>query len=210
MKYLRIPALFLLIASGSVTGCKSNSTAVNTPPPVIPPLGSTFVITHLQDGNTDNTTYTVLATNDTNKPSSKVFLMQGVTSIGAIDTVEFSYESNGDLSEKPTVWGDPTIFETLPFVSHANISSTSTPFPGQQTVTTAAFNGAGKPFTLNGTTYSTDSVTVTIQTITPGDTSVYFYAYSYMPTLGLIAYEQSIPPPGVDGYIDWTSAYNPK
>lgn len=191
MKILRNQAtLFLLLAitSMEVFGCKSNSTSPNAAHSAIPTIGSAF--TMIWNGGYSLTSYDTVATTSLSDPAhtgSKVIkLLETIN--GQTDSTFESFETNGDVAVMGTTWGNPSSFETLPFVSQNPVNSSFTGPAGLVTIS-AIGSGAGKPFLVNGTSYATDSVTVSV--ITPNDTS--YFPYSYIPALGLICIENYVP-----------------
>jgi len=208
MKILRIPAsLFLLLLAGTqIFGCKSNSTSPSDTPPAIPTPGSSFS-TLWNGGYTITADDTVAATSLTDQDHSGSKVIKLIETInGQADSTFESFETNGDLAVMGTTWGAPSSFETLPFVSQASVNSSYSGSAGLVTIS-AAGNGPGKPFLLNGTEYLTDSVTVSV--ITANDTDR--FPYSYIPALGLICIQNYIP--GTSSGLPTTqflTAYTPK
>ncbi|MFI5202768.1 MAG: hypothetical protein ACHQNE_10305, partial [Candidatus Kapaibacterium sp.] len=191
MKILRNQApLFLLLAFASVEvfGCKNNSTSPNSTTSAIPTIGSAF--TMIWNGGYSLTSYDTVATASLADPAhngSKVIrLIETIN--GQIDSTFESFETNGDMAVMGSTWGDPGSFETLPFVSQSPMNSSFTGPAGLVTIS-AIGSGAGKPFLLNGTSYATDSVTVSV--INSNDTDR--FPYSYIPALGLICIENYVP-----------------
>jgi hypothetical protein len=209
MKILRFPTflfLLLILEGVQIIGCKSNSTSPSAAPPTIPTPGSSF--STVWNGGYTITAYdTVAATSlpDPGHSGSKVIkLIETIN--GQADSTFESFVANGDLAVMGTTWGATGSFETLPFVSQSPVNSSFTGSAGLVSIS-AAGNGPGKPFLLNGTEYLTDSVTVSV--ITSNDTDR--FPYSYIPALGLICIQNYIP--GSSGGLPTTqllTAYTPK
>jgi hypothetical protein len=115
-----------------------------------------------------------------------------------------SYLTNGDLAIEGTSsgWGPAGVYEALPFVSHATITTTFFD-PAASTIDTltAVYHSGSASFVLNKQSYATDSVTVTAYS----QGTVLQYYYTYIPTIGLIAsYGNS------GGYSEWLTSYTSK
>ena len=212
MKILRIPgSLLLILPILAMWGCKNNSTSPNAPSTnssskVPPAPGSSF--STLWNGGYLQTAYDTVATTSITDPDhagSKVIKLLETVS-GQMDSTYESFEANGDVALRGTTWGATNVFESLPFVSQTTVNSSYVGDAGPVTIS-AVGSGAGKPFVLNGTSYPTDSVTVSV--INSNDTD--HFPYSYIPALGLICIENYLPgsPTNVPS-TEWIIAYTPK
>ena len=196
-----------------IAGCSNNSSpGGGTSSVVIPTIGSTFVIARLDDGSSDTSLDRMTVVQTPSNTAGMRAVFDSSYANGFEDTAYYLiYASNGDVSENQTSWaGDPSLFERLPFGSHSAVD-TSSSFSGTTTQTQAIWNGSGVPYSVNGNSFSTDSVTVVITTSSPGTaTTTSYYTYSYIPALGIIARERDIPVAGATGYTVWLKSYTGK
>jgi hypothetical protein len=210
MKTIRILALLFLlpISIGIIAGCSKSSTSPpNTTPPATPAVGSTFTTI---DNNSDTTYNAVLATTlpDTaHHGCTSVELSQTNAANNGVDIYYESLLTDGDLAIEgaSSGWGNPGVFEVLPFVTHTTVIDTFTQNDNGTIVrdsVVSMYDGPGKPFVLNNQTYQTDSVTVTAFFVGMGASLQ--YGYSFIPALGLIAYYNN------GSTIQWLISYTPK
>jgi hypothetical protein len=204
MNYLRSSVLLFLIFSAfvSLTGCSKNSTSppsttdttkkTDTTTSPIPTIGSSFITVDLDNG-LDTTFDTVVATSvvDTTHHGSIVREIVEASTL-TLQTFE-SFLTNGDLALRGVAWGNTNVFEVLPFASHTTIIDTFLISNGiggfDRDSVAAVYNSGSQPFVLKNKSYATDSVTVFYKDLTIG--AGYLEHYTFIPSLGLIAYDNT-------------------
>jgi hypothetical protein len=209
MKNLRISSLFF-VALVSVAGCSKSSTSADPATTgAIPAVGSSFTTL---DNNSNTTFDTIKAIpsglGDTaHHGSTSIEISVTQSSNGGNNMYYESFLTNGDIALEGSTsgWGATGVYEELPFVTHTTVIDTFTQSNAGNIIrdsVVTVYNGAGKPFVLNNSTYQTDSVTVTVFYVGLGASLQ--YGYSFMPALGLIAYYSN------SNATQWTTSYTPK
>jgi hypothetical protein len=197
-----VPAIAGFISLASCSSSSTSPSNTNTVP--MPTIGSSYI-------KVDNSSITTF---DTVKATTKLdsihvggtvrMVVETDAANGGKDTILESFLTNADLALEgaSSGWGPVGKYVELPFVSHTMVTDTfSNEYGGvfSHDSVVAIYNGAGKPFHLNGQTYPTDSVTVA--SFSQG-TEIDYY-YTFIPTLGIMASTGNS-----GGYSDWVTSYS--